>query len=462
MEVNQEKFVGRIDGIKGQIVYVRCEGEHRPMLRELLTTEEDARVQFEAHSYQSREMLSCLLLSSREGLRRNMRVIGTGNELSIPVGRGILGRAINLYGEPVDGGKQIESDSRRPIYGKAPLFSMTAAGKKELIETGIKVIDFFTPLLRGGRLGLVGGAGVGKTTLLTEIIRNLNTSHEGVSVFAGIGERIREGFELRESLKETGSLEKTALIVGHINENAAIRFKIAWAAATIAEYFRDEEKTDVLFFVDNIFRFVQAGSELSTLLEEIPSEFGYQPTLQSEVARFENRLVSSAGNSISSIQTVYVPADQLTNPSVAASLPYFEAVVILSRERSQQGRYPAIDLLRSSSTILEKEYLGTEHYSALTRATELLNQYDRLSRIVTIIGEGELSAQDRAAYTRALRLQNYMTQPFFTLENQTGRPGVFVSRDQVIADVEAILQGKFDNVPPEKFLYVGGTKDMHF
>ncbi len=459
METLNKSFVGRIYGVRGQIVFVHCESDYSPALRELLSTEEDENIRLEVHSYRGHGILYCLLLSSQEGIRRNMRVVACGDTMRIPVGKAVLGRAIDLYGKPVDGGKLINREIERSIYGTTPPSTLRITRKeKGLLETGIKIIDFFTPLLRGGRLGLIGGAGVGKTTLMTEIIRNLNSGHKGVSVFAGIGERIREGHELWESLKATGTLSKTALIVAHINENAAVRFKIAGAAATIAEYFRDEEKMDVLFFADNIFRFVQAGSELSTLLEEIPSEFGYQSTLQSEIARFENRLVSSESGSISSVQTVYVPADQLTNPSVAASLPYFEAVVVLSRERSQQGRYPAIDLLNSKSSVLNSGILEESHYKALTATTELLNQYNRLARLVTIIGEGELSAQDRLVYERAMRLQNYMTQPFFTQETHTGRSGAFVKREDTIKDVEGILEGRFDATPPEKLLYIGDTK----
>jgi F-type H+-transporting ATPase subunit beta len=459
MEKIESKFVGRVEGVRGQIVFVRSESDYKPSLRELLIAESNKEVRLEVHSYDAHNILRCLLFSSREKLKRNMRIVSYGKTLTIPVGKNILGRAMNLDGNPVDGGGPIDRLNECGIYGSESVpILQSGYKKKELLETGIKVIDFFTPLPRGGRLGLIGGAGVGKTVLMTEIIRNLNSEHDGVSIFAGIGERIREGHELWESLKATGSLSKTAFIVAHINENAAVRFKIAWAAAALAEYFRDKEKKDVLFFVDNIFRFVQAGSELSTLLEEIPSEFGYQPTLQTEIANFENRLVSTKDTSVSSIQTVYVPADQLTNPSVAASLPYFEAVVVLSRERNQQGKYPAVDLLKSKSLVLDRELIGDRHYEALTATTELLNRYNRLVRIVTIIGEGELSAQDRSTYERALRLQNYMTQDFFTLESHTGQPGVFVKREDVIKDVEDILQGKHDSTSPEKFLYIGAIR----
>ncbi len=460
MEKITKQFVGRVYGVRGQIVLVHCESDYRPELLEVLNAEKDSKVILEVHSYYRRDLIHCLLLSSKEDVYRGMRIVGSGTALSIPVGECVLGRAFNLYGLPVDGGILLGEKERRPINPPVRAITIHRNKKKILLETGIKILDFFTPLVEGGRLALVGGAGVGKTALMTEIIRNLNNTHPGVTLFAGIGERIREGHELWRSLQETGALLKTALIVGHINENAAVRFKIAAAAATLAEYFRDEEQTDVLFFVDNIFRFVQAGNELSTLLEEIPSEFGYQSTLQTQIAEFENRLSSGKSASISSIQTVYVPGDQLTDPSVAAALPYFEAVVVLSRPMSQEGRYPAVDFLTSKSAVLDRSLITDRHFKALTSAIETLNQYERLERIVAVIGKEELSAQDKLTYERAQRLRNYMTQPFFTMEEQTGREGVFVSRDAVIEDVEGILSGEFDAIAPEKFSYIGVAKGV--
>ncbi len=452
--------MGRVYGVQGQIVLVHCESEYRPSLLELLSAEDAVDVQLEVHSYSSRDMLYCLLLSPKENVSRNMRIVTDGATLSIPVGTCVLGRAINLYGRPVDGGEMLAYSDSRPINPITRTTGLKLGKERKLLETGIKVIDFFMPIIEGGRLGLVGGAGVGKTALLTEMIRNLNKEHKNVTIFTGIGERIREGFELWELLQETGELARSALIVAHINENAAIRFKIGAAAVTLAEYFRDEEKTNVLFFVDNIFRFVQAGNELSTLLEEIPSEFGYQSTLQTQIAQFENRLVSTDKNSITSIQTIYVPADDLSDPSVAAATPYFEAIVVLAREMSQEGRYPAVNILKSKSLALDRAYITERHLKSVTEAIRVLNQYERLARIVTIIGEGELSAQDRSMYERAMRLRNYMTQLTVTAEEHSGLPGVYVSREDVVSDVEAILEGKFDSVQPEKFMYIGTTKDL--
>ncbi len=460
----KKQFVGRVYGVRGQIVTVHCESDYHPSLGEILSTQKEEgehTILLQVYSYQDQDTLYCLLLSSKEEIYRDMKVFTEDTSLSIPVGESILGRAINFYGQPVDGKGPLKQGSTRPIRSVSKPSTLTSKQQeKKLLETGIKIIDFFTPLFEGGRLGLVGGAGVGKTALMTEVIRNLNSTHDGVTLFAGIGERIREGHELWESLKTTKTLSKTALIVAHINENAAVRFGVAQAAATLAEYFRDEEKTDVLFFADNIFRFVQAGNELSTLLEEIPSEFGYQSTLETEMAHFENRLVSNDNASVSSVQTVYVPADELNDPAVGAALPYFEAVVILSREMSKQGRYPAIDILNSKSAVLDKGLINDRHFEAVAAAIGLLDQYERLARVVTIIGESELSLQDKVAYGRGLRLRNYMTQPFFTLEPQTGRPGVFVKREETLSDVKSIVEGKFDAVAPEKFLYIGSATHL--
>jgi F-type H+-transporting ATPase subunit beta len=450
------KVVGRVRSVRGQIVEIACEGGYFPRLRELLTAGDDSSVRLEAHSYRSDTHLNCLLLSSRESIYRQMEIVTTGTHMTIPVGEETLGRVIDLYGSVLDGGEALKYTKTRSIYHIAPsLSSVQKTTKRTISETGIKIIDFFTPLPEGGKLGLIGGAGVGKTVLMTEIVRNLNSTHKGVSIFAGIGERIREGFELWQSLKETGVLDRTALIMGLMSENAAVRFKIAWAAATMAEYFRDEEKKSILFFVDNIFRFVQAGNELSTLLEEMPSEFGYQPTLQTEMARFENRLVTLAQAYITSVQTVYVPADQLTNPAVEAALPYFDDIVILSREAVQQGLFPAIDLLKSRSNILDKSIIGDDHFRTVTESVELLNHYHRLARIVAVIGESELTETDRTLYTRARKLIYYMTQPFFTMETHTGRKGVFTKRTQVVHDVAQILDGTLDEVPAEKLMYIG-------
>lgn len=457
--------VGRVRRVVGQIAVVEVSGEYRPRLQESLTAQDNPNVLLEAYSYGAERMLYCLLFSRAEDLPRDTLIVSLERSISIPVGKELLGRAIDFNGTPVDGGAQIQNASARSIYpDPAERIAGDLARVDQVLETGIKVIDFFSPILRGGKTGLVGGAGVGKTVLQTEIMRNVIESRESVAVFAGIGERTREGHALWSTLKDHKILDKAALIFGYVNKNAAVRFRTAAAAATVAEYFRDLPKekgsdpNNVLFFVDNVFRFLQAGSELSTLLGEIPSEFGYQPTLQSEVAQFENRLVSTKRGSITSVQTVYVTADEFANPAVVATLPHMDTIVILSREITETGRFPAVDPLRSSSNALNVRTVGEEHYRAVHEARALLAQYDKLARMVAVVGEEELSAQNQQMYRRAERLVNYMTQSFFTSEVESGRSGATVSRKDVVRDVLAILDGAADSVPADTLLYVADLK----
>lgn len=451
--------VGKVHGVLGQIVRVDCDGDYKPALRELLTVVDDPTVRLEAYAYEDAHTLYCLLLSEVDSITRNTKVVATGHQIKVPVGKAVLGRVIDLYGEAIDGRGVLDTETVRSIY---PLQEETMAGKivrpTKVLETGIKTIDFFAPLLRGGKMALVGGAGVGKTTLQEEILRNVVYGGKGVSVFAGIGERIREGHALWRSLESHNVLDRTALVFSHINKNAAVRFLTASTAATLVEYFRDEEKQDVLFFVDNVFRFLQAGSELSTLLGQLPSEFGYQPTLQSEIAQFENRLYSTVDASVTSVQTVYVPADEFGNPAVSATMPHMDAVVILSRELTYEGRYPAVDPFRSMSLALNPTMVGQEHYKTATQAVEILNNYKQLERIVSIVGEEELSLENQKRYLRAKKILNYMTQSFVTTEIETGRKGVTVPRATIVKDVRAILDGTLDAVPAEKFFYIGDLK----
>ena len=458
----EQKFVGKIHSVEAQIVVVECESNYRPHLGELLMVEDNTEVVFEAYAYDHPHMLRCLLFASKRSLKRNMRVVSKGDWLSVPVGEAIMGRAFDLFGNPEDELGPIETLVRRPILKNNEFANKTPQSKtfsSEIMETGIKVVDFFTPILKGGRIGLIGGAGVGKTVLMTEFLRNITASNaKSISVFAGIGERIRESHELRDLLIKHKLLDKTTLILGHINKNAAVRFRTAWAAATIVEYFRDTGHKDVLLFVDNIFRFLQAGSELSTLLEEIPSESGYQPTLQSDIAQFENRLTSNENGQVTSIQTLYIPADELSNPSVAAAVPNFDVVIVLDRNTAQGGRLPALDPFQSRSSIAKRPIIGDEHYETLTRALKLLDEYKQLSRVVTIVGEEELSLENQKKYQRARRVFNYMTQALFTTETQTGRKGVYVKRDETIRDVKSILDGHADTIPAEQFLYIDTIK----
>jgi F-type H+/Na+-transporting ATPase subunit beta len=448
--------IGRVRGVLGQIVRIDCDGWYRPALRELLTVADAPLVRMEAYSYDDQNTLFCLLLSEVDSLERNDRIVTTGEQITVPVGNAVLGRVIDLYGEPIDGAGPLTVTTTSTIYrGHESTMGTKVVRPSTVLETGIKTIDFFAPLMRGGKMALVGGAGVGKTTLQEEILRNVVYKGTGVSVFAGIGERIREGHALWRSLKEHDVLDRTALVFGHINKNAAVRALTAATAATQVEYFRDEQKQDVLFFVDNVFRFLQAGSELSTLLGELPSEFGYQPTLQSEIAQFENRLYSTTEASVTSVQTVYVPADEFGNPAIAATMPHMDASVILSRDLTYEGRYPAVDPFRSTSIALNPKIVGVEHYTAATEAVEVLNQYQQLARIVSIVGEEELSLENQKRYQRAQKILNYMTQSFVSTEIETGRPGVKVALAAVVRDVRAILDGKLDEVEATKFLYIG-------
>lgn len=450
--------VGRVRRVSGQVVAIECTGAYRPALGELLTGAQDTSIRLEAYAYRGEGTLYCLLLSVMGNLSRHTEIVSTNAPISIPVGKGLLGRAVNLYGEPVDGGLALTTRERRPIAPTTQSLG-ALAGEGDILETGIKAVDFFAPIREGGRVALVGGAGVGKTVMQTEILRHfLTRGAKSVSVFAGIGERVREGHALWELLKEQGVLAGTALIFGYINKNAAIRFRSAAAAAALVEYFRDEEGRDVLFFIDNVFRFLQAGAELSTLLGEIPSEFGYQPTLQSQIAQFENRLASTERGSVTSIQTLYVPSDEFENPAVAAALAHMDTTIVFSRDMAARNWRPALDPMRSSSEALRADVAGEAHYRAATAASAVLNQYNRLERIVSIVGEEELSPENQQTFRRAERLRHYMTQPLFTTSIEDGKPGVTVARADVVRDVEAILAGKLDDVPAEKLLYISDLK----
>jgi F-type H+-transporting ATPase subunit beta len=448
-------FRGRIRGVRGQIVEVAYDNDDiLPKFFEILTSPENPKVKLEVYAYSHDNMLYCLSLSNRSLLYRDMPIITTGAPLVIPAGDAVLGRVFNLFGEPVDNKGPIENVQYVPIY-KEKGKSEDVVTSQEIIETGIKELDFFTPFVKGGKVGFVGGAGVGKTVLQTELLHNITFKHEGVSMFAGIGERIREGHELMKALEDSKVISRVALVFGQMNENAIIRFRVAWAAATLAEYFRDVQKKDVLLFADNVYRFIQAGAEVSAVLGSIPSELGYQATLETEISNFENRLVSTKNGSITSCQTVYVPADELSDVGVAAILSHLDAQVILSRDRASRGFYPPIDPLVSSSSTLNKKIVGEKHYEMATRALETLNNHQRLSRIVAIVGEAELSPADQLVYQRAKKLINYMTQPFYTTEAQTAKKGVFVNRGDMVNDVEAILTGKVDKVPDDKLMYIG-------
>lgn len=433
--------------------------EIEPMMLEILTSDEDKSVNLEVY-IQARNVISCLILSNPRHLYRGMKVSGTGKDLQIPLGIGILGKAINLFGIGITKKDTYTPDTSLPIYTKSPSLNVLG-GKFEILETGIKAIDFLTPIFKGGKVGFVGGAGVGKTILITEMIHNITSKEHSVSVFAGVGERIREGQELYHRLEESKVLDNTVIVLGQMNENAAVRFRVALAAITVAEYFRDTHKKDVLFFIDNMFRFLQAGNEVSTVLGMIPSDQGYQPTLQSEISHVEDRLISTENGSITSIQTVYVPSDETTDPAVTSIMSFLDSSIVLSRNVAQQGIYPPLDVYQSTSSAASSTtVIGQEHFDALTNFQRMLDNYSRLSHIVAIVGESELSTENRILYNRTRKVINYLTQPFFMTEAQTGQKGVYVKRETTVKDISLILAGKLDDIQTEKLMFIGSLKDI--
>ncbi|OGE64834.1 hypothetical protein A3I48_04460 [Candidatus Daviesbacteria bacterium RIFCSPLOWO2_02_FULL_36_7] len=460
----QNRAKGIITSVNGQIATVEIDGDIFPDLFEILSAPSDPSVILEVFS-QSELSIFVQTLSNPDKLFRGMQVVGTGSDLKVPVGFPVLGRVIDLFGTPKDNGKAIATDKKSSIYSKAPSLNIVKS-TYQVLETGIKAIDFLTPIQKGGKVGFIGGAGVGKTILLTELMHNItlrpaqgNALKPVYSVFAGVGERIREGQELVQRLQESGVLPKTILVLGQMNENAAIRFRVALAAAAQAEYFRDEMKSDVLFFIDNMFRYVQAGAEIATLLGTIPSEQAYQATLQTEVATLEDRLIPTGNGAITSFQNVYVPADEISDAGVVAVMSLLDNAIVLSRSVAQKGIYPPIDLFQSSSSTASKSFLGEVHFKALTEFQKILENYNKLSHIVAIVGEEELSPENRILYNRTKKIINYLTQPFFMTEKQTGKKGIYVSRKTTVKDITMILSGSLDNIPAEKFMYIGSLKD---
>lgn len=453
-----EKILGRVISVNGQIAEVEILSDEYPNHLEILISPEEKSAKLEVY-LQDKDSLYCLILSDPFNIYRGMSLVRTFSNLKIPVGNSLLGRAINLFGEPQDGKPAITEPNKLSIYSKTPSVNVIKGGY-QIIETGIKAIDFITPIPKGGKVGFIGGAGVGKTILMTEILHNITKVSTGISVFAGVGERIREGQELYQRLDESGVLAKTVMVIGQMNENAAIRFRVALAAATLAEYFRDQQKQDVIYFIDNMFRFLQAGNEVSTLLGILPSEQGYQATMQTEISNLQDRLINSQTGAITSIQTIYVPADELTDPAVNTIMSFLDTAIILSRQIASLGLYPPIDFGESSSSSLNKSALGEEHFEVLTQFQQLLGMYNKLSHIVSIVGESELSAENQILYKRTKKVINYLTQPFFSTELNTGKKGVFVPKQQTIKDIKLILSGKIDNIPDDKFLFIGSLDQM--
>ncbi|MBI2031784.1 MAG: F0F1 ATP synthase subunit beta [Candidatus Levybacteria bacterium] len=457
-----DKNYGKITRIQGQIIEVEFP-EHPPNLHDLLIFKDDEQTKMEVIRSSGSDKFFCLCLTSPSKLYRGAKVINTNKPIQVPVGKDILGRVMDIFGEELDGLGKLNFAEKKPIYGTPPTYAELST-HLEILETGIKAIDFFAPLIKGGKIGLFGGAGVGKTLLLTEIIHNVIILHKGagesVSVFAGVGERTREGQELYSTLKTQGVLPSVSLVFGPMGENPAVRFLTGFTAATIAEYFRDKLKKDVLFFIDNVFRFAQAGNELSVLMNTIPSEDGYQATLASEMASFHERLVSNQENAISTVEAIYVPNDDILDQGVQAIFPYLDSMVILSRSIYQEGHLPAIDLVASTSSNLNPEIVGELHNEVAPLAQSLLKKAVGLDRIVSLVGESELSSDDKLIYNRARKLRNYMTQSFFVAEGQTGRKGSYVPRLTTVEDVNDLLNGKYDDVPEEKLLYIGGLKAL--
>ncbi len=455
---------GTITSVTGQTAEVSIETENYPAISEILVCPKDPEVILEVFS-ETKQSIHCQILSNPDRLYRGMPIVGTGADLKVPVGKEVLGRIIDLFGAPRDNAGPIKATAKSSIYASAPTLSIVKSSYT-ILETGIKAIDFLTPVQKGGKVGFIGGAGVGKTILLTELMHNITgqAANQGeqnnvFSVFAGVGERIREGQELHQRLKESQVLPKTILILGQMNENPAIRFRVALAAVAQAEYFRDTLKKDVLFFIDNIFRFVQAGNEVATLLGTIPSEQAYQATLQTEISSLEDRLIPTENGSITSFQNVYVPADEITDAGVSAVMSLLDTSIVLSRLIAQKGIYPPIDLFQSSSSALSKAFLGEVHFKALTEFQKLLENYNKLAHIVAIVGEEELSPENRILYNRTKKIINYLTQPFFMTEKQSGRKGVYVKKDTAIKDITMILSGNLDNIPADKFMYIGSLSD---
>lgn len=397
-------------------------------------------------------------MDATDGLERGMKAIDTGSPISVPVGGGTLGRLINVVGEGIDGKGEIKSEKKYPIHRHAPAFKNLTTSQ-EMFETGIKVIDLLEPYSKGGKTGLFGGAGVGKTVVILELIHNIAKHHGGYSVFAGVGERTREGNDLWLEMSESGVLDKTALVFGQMNEPPGARLRVGLTGLTIAEYFRDEEERDVLLFIDNIFRFTQAGSEVSALLGRMPSAVGYQPTLATEMGELQERITSTSKGSITSVQAIYVPADDLTDPAPATAFTHLDATTVLSRQISELGIYPAVDPLDSTSRILEPGILGNEHYQVAKLVKEILQQYKDLQDIINILGMDELSEDDKQVVRRARRIQRFLSQPFHVAEQFTGFPGKYVKLEDTIRSFKEIIDGKHDNLPEQAFLYVGTIEE---
>ncbi|ACF45116.1 MAG: F0F1 ATP synthase subunit beta [Prosthecochloris sp.] len=451
---------GKISQIIGPVVDVDFPEGQLPSILDALTVArpDGSKLVLETQQHLGDERVRAIAMEGTEGLVRGIPVINTGKPIQVPVGQNVLGRMLNVVGEPIDGMGDIDSDTTRSIHRSAPKFDELST-KSEMFETGIKVIDLLEPYSRGGKTGLFGGAGVGKTVLIMELINNIAKQQSGYSVFAGVGERTREGNDLWEEMKESGVIDKTALVFGQMNEPPGARARVALTGLSIAEYFRDVEHRDVLLFVDNIFRFTQAGSEVSALLGRMPSAVGYQPTLGTEMGELQDRIVSTKDGSVTSVQAIYVPADDLTDPAPATTFTHLDATTVLSRSIAELGIYPAVDPLDSTSRILDPNIVGDDHYDTAQAVKEILQRYKDLQDIIAILGMDELSDEDKLVVSRARKIQRFLSQPFFVAEAFTGLSGKYVKLEDTIKGFKEIIAGRHDNLPENAFYLVGTIEE---
>ena len=454
-----EQNIGTVVQITGPVLDIKFAADALPKLLNAITIDNHGQIiTVEVAQHIGQDTVRCIAMESTDGLMRGMKATDTGGPITVPVGDKNLGRIFNLLGQPVDNKPAVEGEERWPIHRPAPSYEEQQS-TTEILETGIKVVDLIAPFAKGGKIGLFGGAGVGKTVIIMELINNIAKQHGGISVFTGVGERTREGNDLYNEMQESGVINKTALVYGQMNEPPGARMRVALSGLTMAEYFRDVEGQDVLLFIDNIFRFTQAGSEVSALLGRMPSAVGYQPTLASEMGQMQERITSTKNGSITSVQAVYVPADDLTDPAPATTFTHLDATTVLSRKITELGIYPAVDPLESTSRILDPLIVGQEHYETAQRVKQILQRNKELQDIISILGMDELSDEDRLTVNRARRVQRFLSQPFAVAEQFTGVPGVMVSIEDTIKGFKMILDGEVDDLPEQAFLNVGTIED---
>ena len=456
-----EQNTGKITQVIGAVLDIRFDQGVLPEINDAveIRRKDGSKLVAETAQHLGDDIIRCIAMGPTDGLVRGMEAIATGGPITVPVGEVTLGRIFNVLGEPIDKKPVPEGVKRNPIHRKAPTFAEQAT-ETEILETGIKVVDLLCPYQKGGKIGLFGGAGVGKTVLIQELIRNVATEHGGYSVFTGVGERTREGNDLYTEMSESGVIDKTAMVFGQMNEPPGARMRVGLTGLTIAENFRDEGGKDVLLFIDNIFRFTQAGSEVSALLGRVPSAVGYQPTLQTEMGALQERITSTKNGSITSVQAVYVPADDLTDPAPATTFAHLDATTVLSRAIVEQGIYPAVDPLESTSRILDPRIVGEEHYQVARGVQEILQRYKELQDIIAILGMDELSEEEEVLVARARKVQRFLSQPFFVAEQFTGTTGRYVPLGETIQGFKEILEGKYDEIPEGMFLNAGNIDDV--